>query len=400
MSNYLRTSYLQHTNDAQAKNSYIELDYYPCDKTKVVLKASLTNTNNTVFLCGCDYDINSAVEDRFCFYIKNHYSYLNYKSSALYNSWAYWGNGVNNNITTGTFGNNYISYGTNNNATIEGEKQTFERLDTPLIFFGSKLNPSLNYTQRVYSLKIYEDDILIIDLVPALQISSNIAGFFDTKSGKFYSNQGTGTVSYGTIESDLYADDNKPIYTLNKNFRINYPNNYKTQSWLSSLNDIFSSIDSEYKKLDTKEINLKNIISTISNKFHADEIEKDGILRTLGIKVSQEEGKSLLSSTLINKIIEDYSKEELESIFGTKEDLEYYLSLVEKDIMKDYHTKQELLDLINLGEGSNTFTDYYKKSEIHELIPEKEDFSTLISSLNLSDYNADIKLFTDLNGKE
>ena len=50
-----------------------------------------------------------------------------------------------------------------------------------------------NTSGKFYSLKIYDNETLVRDFVPAMRKSDNVLGLYDKVEGKFYTNQGTGT---------------------------------------------------------------------------------------------------------------------------------------------------------------------------------------------------------------
>jgi hypothetical protein len=50
---------------------------------------------------------------------------------------------------------------------------------------------------RIYGLKVYENDILIADMVPVLQYSTKKPGLYDIKNDRFLANIGTGEFTYG-----------------------------------------------------------------------------------------------------------------------------------------------------------------------------------------------------------
>lgn len=69
-----------------------------------------------------------------------------------------------------------------------------------LAVFGLKTGASTAEVRelcgKAYSLKVYDNDILVRNLVPCYRISDNVAGMYDTVNDVFYTNSGTGTFSY------------------------------------------------------------------------------------------------------------------------------------------------------------------------------------------------------------
>lgn len=63
---------------------------------------------------------------------------------------------------------------------------------------------------KIYSFKIYTDDVLTIDLVPARRSSDNAVGMYDRLSGTFFTNAGSGTFGSGReISNTVYIPQNQ-----------------------------------------------------------------------------------------------------------------------------------------------------------------------------------------------
>ena len=72
----------------------------------------------------------------------------------------------------------------------------------PLYIFG--LNEAGNLETRtakarIYYFKIYDNDILVRDFIPCYRNSDNEVGLYDIVNNVFYTNQGTGVFTYGSI---------------------------------------------------------------------------------------------------------------------------------------------------------------------------------------------------------
>ena len=88
------------------------------------------------------------------------------------------GNNMNNDKSFHLFSNGSV---TNNNGTL-----TFAS--------GDKLFAR----GRIYSLKLTDNDVLVLDLVPVKRNSDNVVGMYNKVNGEFYTNGGTGTFTVGT----------------------------------------------------------------------------------------------------------------------------------------------------------------------------------------------------------
>ena len=53
--------------------------------------------------------------------------------------------------------------------------------------------------KRIYEAKIYLGDDLIHNLIPARRNSDGVLGMFDTVSGRFFTNSGTGSIVAGPV---------------------------------------------------------------------------------------------------------------------------------------------------------------------------------------------------------
>jgi len=83
---------------------------------------------------------------------------------------------------------------------------TFVNSSIPLLIFdrGKGTLNSDKCREKVYWVKIKVDGVLVRNFVPMLSVDDNIAGLYDTISGKFYKNKGTGQFLYST---PLYAEN-------------------------------------------------------------------------------------------------------------------------------------------------------------------------------------------------
>lgn len=60
-------------------------------------------------------------------------------------------------------------------------------------------NPSGRISAKVYGFQIYEDDVLVRDLIPCVRRSDSEVGMYDLVGGTFYTNAGTGTFTAGGL---------------------------------------------------------------------------------------------------------------------------------------------------------------------------------------------------------
>lgn len=120
-------------------------------------------------------------------------------------------------------------------------------------FFIFALNnidtPAALVTARIYSFKIYDNDVLVRDYIPVLN-ENNVAGLYDLVNKQFYGNSGTGSFQYGNIiqEGTIAEKFNYSLETkeLIKD-GINYLGGNVTDE--TTLKEYRDELDSVYNKL-------------------------------------------------------------------------------------------------------------------------------------------------------
>ncbi len=123
--------------------------------------------------------------------------------------------------------------------------KTLQNNTTNIFLFGySHITPSsqMFFPAKVYFAKIYDNDIIVRDLVPAKRKIDNAIGMWDKVEGKFYPNAGTGVFTGGSVVGSLYdivwrkAPDIPSIYTR-KNFIESTGTQYIDTGILASFSD-------------------------------------------------------------------------------------------------------------------------------------------------------------------
>ena len=116
------------------------------------------------------------------------------------------GNNMTSNPTL-TIGNiNTVSYSRNSNewvGTLNGETVTFNTnisADNPTTFkILSRGDVTLGSYVSIYRLKLFENNILTMDLIPCYRNNDNVIGMYDIVNNIFYTNSGTGNFTYGSV---------------------------------------------------------------------------------------------------------------------------------------------------------------------------------------------------------
>ena len=203
---YQEVEYIESTG-----TQYIDTGFYPGVNPKIELELSF----NGEFKDESMRDTNVTTLAMFGSGNKKYIYQANFgNQSSHYNYILYWTNlgwdentriiwnktydmSIINNKNTMTVTNNSATYG---GVTIETE-QTTTALDKPLVVFGSNYNgimkPFDAYNMKLYSLKLWNDNILERYMIPCYRKSDNIAGMYDVVNNVFYTNGGTGEFNVG-----------------------------------------------------------------------------------------------------------------------------------------------------------------------------------------------------------
>lgn len=199
MTNYFKYKPCQHSNSTytytyyewiEISSSLFTIDYYPCDKTTIDIKyIPYNHTGN--FVLGAKGDSPNGDYDGFRFFSFWETSdfYLDY-GSGLGNNRIHGGECVLNTLYNFQLGNRYIRDLDTGEDIISGPVVTFDRKTYPINIGDGQ------FKGKYYSIKIYEDDVLLLNLRPCKR-SDGVCGFYDTVNNKFYTNTKAGTQTVG-----------------------------------------------------------------------------------------------------------------------------------------------------------------------------------------------------------
>ena len=198
---YIELEYVKSTG-----TQYFNTGYYPNQNTKLVLKMKTEGltSGSTAFNAFGTAGTNSR------------FGWWTYFSGSSYFRYGIEGNGRDSKISiTGTFENaDFTVTLDRNNAIIETLNQTYTysvsptndfTLDLPLILGGHIWNNGSSIGQceciyKLYSCKIYENDILIKDYIPAINKMDERVCLYDKINESFLYNSGTGSMIAGGVE--------------------------------------------------------------------------------------------------------------------------------------------------------------------------------------------------------
>ena len=184
------------------KLSYIESTGTQYINTGVVAKQNtgfeiefITNNTLSTSNYGCIFGARQAS-------LNNDFQLTTYSSSSAYKGTLRFGNQSYNAGLTSATEKQHASlrnkvFESNSNSPTKVDA-TFET-PVPITIFGLNQNGSniQSGSVKLYSLKIYEGNTLIRDFVPARNKSTSVLGLYELVQNTFYTNNGSGTFSYG-----------------------------------------------------------------------------------------------------------------------------------------------------------------------------------------------------------
>ena len=169
---------------------YIDTLYIPNSNTKYDIKLSATQISSTSYFISAFDSTNR----------NNIYSPSNKRASAGYGS-TY--KNTDSYLSLNTIYNFVLDknlFYMDNELIATFNQSTFENTANCVIFAQNTGGSISNYSKiKLYHCKIYANNVLIRDFIPCYRNIDNEVGLYDLVNNVFYTNQGTGTFSYGTL---------------------------------------------------------------------------------------------------------------------------------------------------------------------------------------------------------
>lgn len=386
MFNYSPVEWIQNSTST---SSSIELNYYPSSATKIEVDAAFLTTRNSGYIFGI-YTNNTA--RAFWATIDTSQLYFGSGNTANgYNRVYSYKNYLDNVKRTYRFELGKILVDGVEVATATNTLK-FNSYGYKLNWFAGSIGYVTQIIQQVSEIRIYEEidgvDTLIQRYIPVIRWSDRVIGFLEEHSNYFYK-----------APSDYIKGAALSEYTNNLDLRVGFKPEETVHYYISEDSKNFKLIDSTFKTIKDKDTALTTLFSNIDQRLLNDKNEKDAIWRLVNNKLEQVDNKNIVLNTLITKLSTDYSKEQLDALIASNDDLKATIDKLCDEIMQDHYTKTEVDDLVSKGSGSK-MENYYTKAEIDEKIPEAEDLSQIQQFLeNMTYYYNNLKLFTALNGK-
>lgn len=121
-----------------------------------------------------------------------------------------------------------------------------------MIVFGCNSNGQVGYLSKakIFNIQFYDDDILMVDLIPCYRKLDEIIGMYDLVTGNFYTNQGTGVFLRG---EEIYPTFDNPI-------EINNVGKFTTKNLLN-LNSVYTDYVNDEGGITYTNDDFGNVIS-------------------------------------------------------------------------------------------------------------------------------------------
>ena len=186
---YTELEYLESTG-----TQYIDTGFIPNQDTRVETKINTSVVNASKFIFGSRIDITT---DAYTVFMRN-----NFQIVSSYNN----SNNVESGFTYSLETDIFINYNKNNLYIndILYTNHTYANFQCPgnMFIFSTNTNGSFDsqaYIGKIYYFKIYDNNILVRNMIPAQRNSDNVLGLYDTVNNVFYTNSGTQDFIAGPI---------------------------------------------------------------------------------------------------------------------------------------------------------------------------------------------------------
>lgn len=104
----------------------------------------------------------------------------------------------------------YLTY---DGDTVNGGHSGTPVTDVPIHLFDNGMHQTAQiFTGRMYYIKIYEDNVLAHNFLPVKQNATGEIGVYDTVTGRFFTNSGSGEFEYGENITEICANVGKGHY--------------------------------------------------------------------------------------------------------------------------------------------------------------------------------------------
>lgn len=269
-----------------------------------------------------------------------------------------------------------IKYGQNhiilnkNIYTINGDSYTFNstifQSSNNMYLFACNNNGKTNnrgMRGKMYYFKLYDNDVLIRNMIPCIRKSDNVVGMYDTVNNLFYENSGTGNFIAGP-ELTKSPDYPSEIVTVGQNGSVEIEVCNKNLFDKNNINKLVGYVDGN-GNFNTDKSNTRTLyISCMANTDYV-------VSRVAGqffrIASFSEEIKNTVH--MINGITNKPTASKLSINTG---DNAKYLAVTYYNSTNDTLTEQEILNSIQIELGSEA-TDYIPHESYTKVLPIQQE---------------------------
>ena len=124
--------------------------------------------------------------------------------------------------------------GTSNSFTTDFDNNATQNIF--LLGFNSLGNPTSILNGHIYYFKVYENNVLVRNMIPCYRNSDNEVGLYDLVNGVFYDNDGTGTFTAGEISRETIDKNIDNIATVLEEYYNEQPKVTATDVTEATLN--------------------------------------------------------------------------------------------------------------------------------------------------------------------
>ncbi len=236
---YQAVEYLEGTTTSGSSGQYIDTGFVPNQDTRVIADFEYTYVDNGRYFTGSE-DANGYKQ--------------RYRFGTSGTNGGTWAIGYNNQIVYEgvpdterhvlDFNKNIVSL--DNNVLYEFSYGSFIGYGNIYIFAINTSGTRAQGPEKVYSYKIYDNEVLVRDYVPCYRKSDHVAGLYDKVNNVFYTNDGSGTFVVGSdVDSGMFVDsetivENGEAHTLYAKWEVHKDYVQMSGQVFPSVRDMYS----------------------------------------------------------------------------------------------------------------------------------------------------------------
>ena len=301
------------------------------------------------------------------------------------------------------------------------------------LFGGNSGGTIVSKSWKIYSFKLYDNDVLIRDLIPCYRNSDNEVGMYDKVNNEFYTNDGTGIFVAGNesvspIKINALKSKSWELSSRYKISRVFWENgDIIYQNGNTNFNSLSISTDNIF--INGDDTNIQGIVDNLYNELNGFEMWSiknenygdvsldcwDLLEFTLGEETYYALNDNIITyemniATTINPIIPSKQKQEVTNIVGKTNDsinvmkteidavnnrvtqTNTRVGSVESELAENVYTKEETNQLIR--DAENGLTNVFTKSGGNNLLTNTAPYR-VTSSRTLESWTGEINTISE-----